>query len=137
MKSRLKSIFKVQFRQSSMTSMLTIAGHASCPLGLYTDYICPSQPTRPRHREENRESGRPVRSFINLWSVRKRERLEVEDRIFLLLYQLLVLDAPGIVSHRAFRLIQQTGCLGRIHVTTIIFKLLNACFKTLTDTYLS
>ena len=122
----LKSIFKVQFRQSSMTSVLTIAGHVSCPLGLYTDYICPSQPTRPRHREENRESGRPVRSFINLWSVRKRERLEVEDRIFLFLYQLWVLDALGIFSHRAFRLIQQTRCLGRIHVTTMIFTLSNA-----------
>ena len=122
MESKLKSIFKVLFRQSSTTSVLTIAGHVPCPLGLYTDYICPSEPTRPRHREENRESGRPVRSSINLWSVRKREQLEmilIEFSSCCINYWFLV--APGIFSHWAFSFVQQTRCLGRIHVTAIMF----------------
>ena len=66
-----KVFLKFNSRQSSMTSMLTIAGHVHSMI--HFDYICPSQPTRPRHGEVNREPReRSVRSSLNLWSGRKR-----------------------------------------------------------------
>ena len=87
----------VPFGQSSLTSMLTIAGHGTW---IHFDYICPSQPA---HAAQTLREQRPVRSSLNhLWPVRKprlksRQQLENID-ILSLLYELLVLVAQNLVN---------------------------------------
>ena len=74
MESKFKSIFKVQFK--TKFNDINVDNGWPCPLVhsmIHFDYICPSQPTRPRHGEVNREPReRSVRSSLNLWSGRKR-----------------------------------------------------------------